>query len=156
MFAYLDDIIITSANETIHVEHLKDVFKRLQDHNLAINLNKCIFGEPTITFLGHTVNEHGIMPNPSKVVAIAEYTRPKLVCELKTFIAMINFYRRFIPRALDSQIILLDYLKGNKKNDRSEINWTNEATEAFELCKNQLTDATLLNQIRQQAPLYIK
>lgn len=153
LFAYLDDIFIFSKSERQHLQHLEQVFSRLTQHNLAINITKCEFGKSHIQFLGHRVSAKGIEPLPDKVKVIKEYQRPTTVSELKTFLAMVNFYRRFLPHAIQSQLPLLPFLKGNKKRDKTVIEWTNDTNSAFESCKNQLANSTLLNHPKHGASL---
>lgn len=144
VFAYMDDVFIFSKSEEQHREHISTIFTRFKKHNLAINTAKCQFGQSTIEFLGHLVTTDGIHPLPKKVQVIADFEKPAIVCELKTFLAMINFYRKFIPKAIDDQIPLLMYLKGNKKKDKTHIEWNDVTSQAFENCKRQLAEATLI------------
>lgn len=78
-----------------------------------------------------------------------------LAKNLKTFLAMLNFYRRFIPAAVEHQIPLQALIPGNKKNDRSEIKWTPEAIDSFEKCKQSLVDACTLAHPMPDAPLIL-
>lgn len=143
-FGYLDDICIASKNETEHRQHLREVFKRLQRHNLRINLSKCEFGRSQITFLGHLVSKDGIQPLPDRVDAIQNFPKPALAKELKSFLATINFYRKFIPSALQFQATLIAMIHGNKKNDRTPLVWSPEREVAFNKTKQQLAETTLL------------
>ena len=63
-FTYIDDILIASQDETQHKEHLKILFDRLQQHGIAINPNKCEFGQKSVSFLEHTISAEGIKPLP--------------------------------------------------------------------------------------------
>lgn len=153
VFSYMDDIFIFSENEIEHRDHIKQVFERLSAHNLSINITKCEFGRPDINFLGHKVSPKGIQPLEQKVEMIRNFKKPQIVSELKTFLAMINFYRKFIPGAIKAQEPLLPFLKGNKKRDKTIITWTDEASNAFELCKSQLAEATLINHPKHGAKL---
>lgn len=114
-FAYQDDILVTSSNEQEHLHHLKLLFTRLNQYGIIININKC--GQNEISFLGYTINKSGIKPLESKVSAVRNFPQPKTVSDLKRFLGMINFYRRFIPHAAHQQIPLLECCKGNKKKD---------------------------------------
>lgn len=144
VFVYLDDIAVASSNAEQHEIHLRQVFERLQRYHLTINASKCAFGQNSIKFLGHHVDSHGIKPLPDKVKAIVDFPLPKVVKELRRFLAMINFYRRFQPKALEHQAPLLQLIPGNKKNDSSPINWTDENIQHFQQCKHSLATATLL------------
>ncbi|GBO46645.1 hypothetical protein AVEN_70816-1 [Araneus ventricosus] len=83
-------------------------------------------------------------PTSRKVSAITDFPEPSTVKELRRFLALINFYRRFVPNAARTQAVLNAYLKGAKKNDKTPITWTNEAKNAFEKCKHDLAEATVL------------
>lgn len=144
IFVYLDDICVASTNVDEHKQHLRTVFERLRQYGLSINVSKCQFGKSSIRFLGHVVDAAGIHPMPEKVAAIEQFAEPKTAHELKRFIAMANFYRRFIPHAVDSQMVLQTLIVGNKKNDTTSIVWTPEAQEAFKTCKQHLSKATSL------------
>lgn len=141
---YLDDICIASYDEMEHEEHLRIVFKRLSDAGMTINLNKCVFGQTMVKFLGHQVTKDGISPLPEKVEAIKTFVKPTIAKDLRRFIAMINFYRRFIKGAAYTQDILQKLIPGNIKNDKRIVQWTPESSAAFEEFKEQLANATLL------------
>ncbi|KAL4083017.1 hypothetical protein QTP88_028347 [Uroleucon formosanum] len=91
-----------------------------------------------------SVSDTGLKPNPDKIKAIDEFPRPKTVQELRRFLAMCNFYRRCIPKAADTQAVLNEYMKNGKKNDKTPINWTEEAIVAFQNTKADLVNATTL------------
>lgn len=144
VFCYLDDLCVASDNDEQHAEHLRIVFERLRGNNFAINANKCEFGKPSIIFLGHHVSAEGIKPTAEKTDAIRSFEKPKMAKDLKRFLATINFYRRFIPHAVVNQMKLQTLIDGNKKNDKSPIAWTEETTVAFQKCKDDLCNATML------------
>lgn len=144
VFAYIDDICIASSSVEQHISHLRQVFQRLQQNNLCINTSKCHLGKPEVKFLGHLITSNGLSPLPEKVEAIKNFPLPTTAMELKRFLAMTNFYRRFIPQAVKNQIPLQRLIVGNKKNDTSKINWTEEDIHRFEWCKNDLSKNTLL------------
>lgn len=143
-FPYIDDILIASNNIDEHEQHLRIVFERLQKHGLSINLQKCVFGAKTVKFLGYEVSSQGSKPLPEKVEVIANYPKPNTVRELRRFLGIINFYRRFLPNAATHQAKLHEFLKNSKKNDNSPITWTEASLTAFELCKNDLANSSLL------------
>lgn len=86
----------------------------------------------------NTVTKNGIAPLPEKTTAIKEFPIPKNTSELKRFLAAINFYRRFLPNAVKNQMILEQLIVGNKKNDKTEIIWNDEAKIAFQKCKDEM------------------
>ncbi|XP_053947695.1 uncharacterized protein LOC128856420 [Anastrepha ludens] len=144
VFVYIDDVCVASEGIEQHKAHLRQVFERLQQFHLTINLNKCKFAQKQISFLGHIVTAEGIKPMPEKVKAISNFPLPKIAKELRRFLAMINFYRRFLPNAVDHQIPLVKLIPGNRKNDKTIIKWTDDSVIHFNECKKQLANATLL------------
>lgn len=144
-FAYIDDIRIASRNEEEHLQHLRTVFERLSNFGLQINPEKSVFGQPEIEFLGHLFNQAGIRPLPQRVQQLLEVPLPKTAKELKGFINALNYYRRNIPNAAVNQATLQSLIVGNKKNDRTLIQWTEDTVALFEACKKELADATLLH-----------
>lgn len=155
VFAYVDDLFIASSNLEEHEAHVRVVLKRLRDNNLTINAAKCRFAQAEVKFLGHTVSKHGITPLPEKTAAIKDFPLPKIACELKRFLATINFYRRFLSNAVENQMVLQQLIPGNKKNDRTEIHWTDETKMAFQKCKDELVNATMLVHPVKDAPISI-
>lgn len=153
IFAYIDDILIASNSTEEHLAHLEIVFTRLKNFNLAINTEKCEFGKSELTFLGHVITKNGFKPLPDRVEAIKQVPLPTVAFELKSFLASINFYRRFLPNAVQHQQYLSALIIGNKRNDRTPIEWTEQAKTAFEACKQQLINATILAYPVENAPL---
>lgn len=144
IFVYLDDICVASANMQQHLQHVEIVFQRLQQYGLTINFGKCVFGQNSVRFLGHTVDKNGIRPHFDKVEVIRNFKLPSIANELRRFIAMINFYRRFMPHAAHHQESLQALIIGNKKNDKTPVVWTADSMQAFEKCKQDLVNATCL------------
>lgn len=144
VYTYVDDICIASKDEEEHKRHLELVFQRLQKFDLRINLAKCALGKSAVIFLGHKVDANGITPPTDKIEAILNFNKPTKSFELRRFLALMNFYRRFLPDAAVTQGKLQILIKGNKKKDQSEITWDNETLLAFEKCKNDLAKITHL------------
>lgn len=157
VFGYIDDICIASDDEAQHQTHLRQVFERLSEYGLSINMAKCSLGKKEVKFLGHLITENGIRPLPEKVEVVKNFKLPKLAKELKSYLAMINFYRRFIPHAIKNQRKLHALIPGNKKNDKSEIIWTEEAKTAFDETREELVRAATLAHPSKDAPftLYV-
>lgn len=141
---YVDDICVASSNEKEHIEHLREVFGRLRKHGLIINVDKCQLGRSSVNFLGYQLSGTGVNMQPEKVKAIVEYPLPKTVNELRQFLALMNYYRRFIKHASEIQRPLNHFLKGNKKNDKTIIQWNDEARSAFSRCKTAINAASEL------------
>lgn len=153
-YAYIDDILVASESPSEHLRHLELLFKRLKEYGIVVNPSKCTFGKDAVKFLGYRVDEKGTQPLPEKVEAIKSFPLPKTAKDLRQFLGMINFYRRFIPNAANFQAPLNDLLVGNVKG-KAPLTWTSEARQAFENSKNSLAQATLLAHPEVNAPLAI-
>lgn len=95
-------------------------------------------------YLGHLVTSDGILPLPEKIEAISSFNEPSVAKDLRRFLAMVNFYRRFIPAAAATQDVLQKLIQGNVQNDKRTVVWTDQARKAFNKFKSDLTSATLL------------
>lgn len=152
---YFDDLLVASTDEDQHAEHLRQVFQRLEEYGVHLNVAKCVLGKAQVKFLGHTITAEGIAPLMEKVSAIADFPKPANIKELRRYLAMINFYRRFLPHAASTQAPLNEFLKGAKKNDKTPIQWTEESSSAFEKSKSDLVNATVLYHPSHDAPIAI-
>lgn len=153
--AYIDDILVCSRDEAEHKKHLEVVFQRLHENGIVINTAKCVFGAPEVTFLGHLVNKEGIKPTSDKVTAIRTFPKPETVKQLRGFLGMVNFYRRFLPGTAAKQQPLNDLLKGPKRTGNAPITWTEAADAAFAQVKDSLAETTLLSHPKLGAPLAV-
>ena len=146
-FVYIDDILVASGNPEEHLEDLDRVFKKLDENGLVVNRQKCVFGQPSLEFLGYRVDKDGISPLEDRVEAIRETPPPKTVKELQRFLGMVNYYRRFVPKAAQHLHALFTSLKGKPKT----LAWTEECQLSFEAIKEALASATLLHHPRPGA-----
>ncbi|GFY37595.1 transposon Ty3-I Gag-Pol polyprotein [Trichonephila inaurata madagascariensis] len=112
-----------------------------------------MFGCSEVPFVGYLVDKDGILPLPEKVELIAIYKQPTTVRDLRKFLGILNFYRKFLPKAAHIQAPLHEFLKNSKRNDKREVEWNAEAINAFNQCKNQLANVTLLAHPSQDADL---
>nr|CAB3504402.1 unnamed protein product [Digitaria exilis] len=94
---FIDDILIYSKNEEEHAEHLRIVLQRLRDHQLYAKFSKCEFWLESVKFLGHTVSKDGISVDPAKVQEVLDWQPPTSVHEIRSFLGLAGYYRRFIP-----------------------------------------------------------
>ena len=153
IFVYLDDILVASSSEEEHLAHLRGLFTRLSEHGLIVNPAKCLFGLPSIQFLGHLINKDGAAPLPSKVEAVAAFPRPNTAGALREFLGMVTFYHRFIRRAAHTMRPLYEALRG--KSPKQAIDWTAEGEAAFEATKVALSQAALLAHPTPGAPVAV-
>ena len=98
MMAYLDDIIIFSRNEHEHLKHIQIIFQKLIDAGLKLKESKCDFFKKEIHYLGQLISSEGIHPLPEKLDTIRNMPRPKTPKEIKQFLGLCSYYRKFVPR----------------------------------------------------------
>ena len=96
VIVYMDDILIYSANEAEHKQHLSSALKALRDNSYSVKLSKCSFFQSEVKFLGHVVTGKGIQPNPDKVKVIQDWPEPTNVKEIRSFLGLANFFRKSI------------------------------------------------------------
>ncbi len=94
---YLDDVLVGSKSWEDHIQHLEDMFCRLQSYNLKLNLKKCIFASPEIEYLGYTISAGSIKLGKEKTQAVQEFPGSKSVKEIRRFTGLTNYIRAFIP-----------------------------------------------------------
>ncbi|CAF4906430.1 unnamed protein product [Pieris macdunnoughi] len=137
---YLDDIIVYSKSEQDHINKLQQVFEALRKVNLKLNQNKCVFMKEEIEFLGHILNKDGLKPNQSKIEVIQKFPIPKTLKQVRGFLGLIGYYRKFVPNL--SKIIkpLTEVTKKNAIIDITDKKYI----EAFEKCKHLLSNTPIL------------
>jgi hypothetical protein len=137
--AYLDDVIIFSKTAEEHARHIQQVFERLRMHNLKLKLKKCKFFQEETEYLGFVISKDGVKPNPNKVEAIRRMAAPSNVREVRSFVGMCSYYRRFIPNfsEIAEPIVAL-----TRKYAR--FVWTETCQKAFDFIKKSLSVVPLL------------
>ena len=93
---FVDDILIYSQSEREHEDHLRIVLQLLRDHQLYANFSKCQFWLTKLRFLGHVVSASSVSVDPEKVESMMSWERPKSVFEIRSFLGLVGYYRRFI------------------------------------------------------------
>ena len=93
---YVDDIIIFSPDFDTHLNHLNAVFDRRRRANLKLKPQKCHFAAKEVTYLGHVISKHGIQTDPAKTSVMATFPVPKDPSEVRAFLGICNYYRRFV------------------------------------------------------------
>jgi hypothetical protein len=138
---FIDDILIYSKNEEEHAKHIWIVLTRLREHKLYAKFSKCAFWLEEIQFLGHVLSTNGIAIDPSKVKDILEWKLPTTVHQVRSFLGLAGYYRRFIPDFSNIVKPITSLLKNDTKFD-----WSSKCNEAFEQLKILLTIALVLAQ----------
>uniref|UniRef100_A0A0A9YJ44 RNA-directed DNA polymerase n=1 Tax=Lygus hesperus TaxID=30085 RepID=A0A0A9YJ44_LYGHE len=137
---YLDDIIVYSTSLPEHINRLEEIFKRLREANLKIQLDKTEFLRKEIAYLGHVITPNGVKPNPEKIKAIQNYPIPTTSKEIKSFLGLLGYYRKFIQNFAKITKPMTRCLKKGCRIDTKDP----EYVEAFETCKTLLTNEPIL------------
>ncbi|KAL0147462.1 hypothetical protein M9458_057225, partial [Cirrhinus mrigala] len=145
---YLDDIIVTGENDSIHLENLARVLKRLGDYGLRARCDKCEFFKSNITYCGHQIDANGLHKCPDKLRAIAEAPPPKDVSQLRSFLGFVNYYNRFLPNLATVLYPLNALLPAGKK-----WMWTKQCAEAFQEAKRLVMSDTVLTHFDPRKPM---
>jgi len=96
LFVYIDDIVVYSKNIKEHIQHLKKVFNIFTKYNLSINLQKCQFFKKEVEVLGHVLTPDGLKTSQNKVKSIALWDKPTNINQLRSFLGLTSYYRKFI------------------------------------------------------------
>ena len=138
-YVYLDDILICSRTFTEHLQHLREVFERLREANLHLKPEKCLFVRETVPYLGHVVTKQGISPDPAKTRTVREYPPPSDRTQLRQFLGLASYYRRFVPGFAKIASPLHSLLK-----KETTFHWSDNCQEAFEVLKERLITTPVL------------
>jgi len=133
-FVYLDDIIVFGETLQVHDDKLRDVFARLRMHNLKLQPDKCEFLRKEVTYLGHRLTTKRLLPDFDK-----EFPTPTNIRQLKAFLGLSGYYRRFIPNFSKTVKPLTELLRKN-----TPFVWNRRTNEAFTTLKDLLTSEPLL------------
>lgn len=142
---YLDDILIFSETKEEHVGHLRQIFERLREFGLVLNLEKCEFAKSEVEFLGHRISSEGATTLQKHVEAIQNFPKPTDLKEVQSFLGVVNFYRRFLPHAAELLLPLTSLMKGG---DKAKFFWSPELDWAFERVKVAVGELTALSHPR--------
>lgn len=136
---YLDDVVIYSRSEKDHFKHLGIVFDRIKNAGLKLKKSKCEFFAKRMNYLGHLVTPDGILPDPEKVRVMTELAPPTCVREVRGFIGMASYYRKFLDSFSE---IALPLTRLTRKHAR--FHWDAECQAAFDHLKSKLADTPIL------------
>lgn len=139
VFVYLDDIIVATPDFSTHLEVLGKIFERLLDAGLTVNKEKCEFVKNQLRYLGYIVDRYGLRPDPGKIESMVNYPTPRTAKEVRRFIGLISWYRRFVEN-FATRISPLTRL--TRKNQT--FIWDDAAEKAFLDIKQCLISAPIL------------
>jgi hypothetical protein len=138
---FIDDILVYSKNEDEHTEHLHIVLQRQRDHHLYAKFSKYEFWLREINILGHTISQDGISVDPEKVQEVMDWKPPTTVRQIRSFLGLAGYYRRFI---LDFSRIAKPMTELLKKGVKFE--WSQKCEDVFHALRQHLTTAPVLAQ----------
>jgi len=137
---YLDDVIVISTTIDEHFRRLSAVLSKLRDAGLKLKPSKYRLLQKHVAFLGHIVSENGVSTDPEKVRAVADWPAPTTLREVRSFVELCSYYRRFDEGFARISAPLHDTTKKGRT-----FCWTSECQEAFEQLKSALTSALFLD-----------
>jgi hypothetical protein len=144
---FIDDILVYSKNKEEHVGHLHVVLQRLREHQLYAKLSKCDFWLKEIKFLGHNISQAGIVVDPDKVQEVMNSKPPTIVRQIRSFLGLAGYYRRFIPDFSRIAKPITELLKKEAK-----FVWSQKCEDAFHALRQHLTTAPVLAQPDSSKP----
>ena len=138
---YIDDILIHTKTWEEHLQRVREVFTRLENANLTARPTKCFIGYDEVEFLGHIVGNGIVKPKPDKVNAIQQAQRPTTKTQVRSFLGLVGYYRKFIPNFAAVAVPLTDC---TKKGEPKVIRWGDSQEQAFQALKGKLASSPIL------------
>ena len=136
---FIDDILIYSQSAEEHEQHLRIVLERLRAHELYAKFNKCEFWLKKVAFLGHVITEEGVAVDPAKVKAVADWKPPTNVTQIRSFLGLAGYYRRFIEGFSKIAKPMTELTQKEKP-----FQWTKACEKSFQELKDRLITAPVL------------
>lgn len=150
VLVFFDDILVYSASQKDHQTHLQLVLGKLMKHQLFANMKKCEFGRAVIGFLGHVISENGVEVENTKIHVVLDWRYPRNLPELRGFLGLTDYYRKFMDGYANISRPLTEFLK------KYRFGWSKEAKDAFKRLKIVLTRSPVLAMPNFQIPFVIK
>ncbi|KAA0040689.1 pol protein [Cucumis melo var. makuwa] len=139
VIVFIDDILIYSKTEAEHEEHLRMVLQTLRDNKLYAKFSKCEFWLKQVSFLGHVVSKAGVSVDPVKIEAVTGWTRPSTVSEVRSFLGLAGYYRRFVE---NFSRIATPLTQLTRKG--APFVWSKACEDSFQNLKQKLVTAPVL------------
>ena len=155
VMVYLDDILIHAATVEEHDRLLKEVLSRLARNKFKAKLSKGVFKQKEITFLGHKLSGEGISPLEDKVASVRDWPVPTTYTEVRSFLYLCSYYRKFVHRFAHIASPIHEILKGSPKGKLGSGVWSEACQESFENLKSAMCSAPVLGYVRMGEPLHL-
>ncbi|KAJ8770542.1 hypothetical protein K2173_018033 [Erythroxylum novogranatense] len=139
IIVFIDDILVYSKSDEQHEEHLRITLETLRSNELYAKFNKCEFWLREVSFLRHVISEQGVHVDPKKIEAVVSWKAPKNVAEVRSFLGLAGYYRRFVEGFSMIAAPMTKLLRKNQKFD-----WSEDCQRRFEELKRRLTSAPIL------------
>ena len=136
---FIDDILVYSGSSEEHSEHLRIVLQTLRERQLYAKLSKCQFWLDRVAFLGHVISAEGVSVDPQKIEAVVNWKPPKNVSEVRSFLGLAGYYRKFVEGFSKIAAPLTKLTRKDVKYD-----WVDACQQSFEELKSRLTSAPVL------------
>ncbi|KAL0536730.1 hypothetical protein IC582_025690 [Cucumis melo] len=139
VIVFIDDILIYSKTEAEHEEHLRMVLQTLRDNKLYAKFSKCEFWLKQVSFLGHVVSKAGVSVDPAKIKAVTSWTRPSTISEVRSFLGLAGYYRRFVENFSRIATTLTQLTRKG-----APFVWSKACEDSFQNLKQKLVTAPVL------------
>ena len=139
VIVFIDDILVYSRSEEEHADHLRTVLRVLQHQKLYAKFSKCEFWLTSVAFLGHIIGADGIQVDTQKIEAVKTWPRPTTPTEVRSFLGLAGYYRRFVEKFASISVPLTRLTQKAAK-----FQWTDACERSFQLLKDKLTTAPVL------------
>ncbi|XP_026459422.1 uncharacterized protein LOC113360090 [Papaver somniferum] len=149
VIVFIDDILVYSKTWEDHETLLENVLETLREHHLYAKFSKCEFWLSEVKFLGHVISSEGISVDPSKVDSVLNWHRPKTVTEIRSFLGLAGYYRRFVESFSNIASPLTQL-----KQKWVKFEWTDTCESAFQELKTRLTTSSVLT-VRTPGETYV-
>ena len=151
--AYMDDVLIFSNNWEEHIKHIDEVLSKLEELGLTAKPEKCEWAKVSCTYLGHVIGRGFVNPEEAKVESIKTYKQPKTKTDLRAFLGLVGYYRRFIPDFAKKTLLMTD---ATKKTAPNIVQWSDELLTEFDVLKKALTGESILALPRYDCPFILQ
>jgi len=139
VLVFFDDILVYSPDVESHIQHLESVLELLRQHQFYANLKKCSFGQTKVSYLGHIISKDGVAADPAKIATMVNWPLSKSITELRGFLGLTGYYRRFVRNYGQTARPLTELLK-----KKAFGCWSAAATDAFQALKSIVTSLPVL------------